>query len=105
MREIDPPDDDAPVVVAVVRTGGIAGRRRQWRVAPDPAEATDWIALIDRCPWDEPPADPRGADRFVWLIRARTPGVEHEREVADTEIEGAWKALIAAVQEAHAHDR
>ena len=41
------PPSDTPVVIAVVRTGGIAGIRRQWRVEAEPPEAEQWIALID----------------------------------------------------------
>lgn len=101
MPEFLPPVDDAPIVIVVVRTGGIAGRRRQWRVMPDSDDRTPWVALIEQCPWDDPPIEQPGADRFVWSIRARTPEVEHEREIADAELQGAWKALVAAVQEAH----
>ena len=49
----DTPGDAPGVEVEVARTGGIAGITRRWSAKPLEAEASDWIALIDRCPWDE----------------------------------------------------
>lgn len=97
-----PPPTDAQVVVAVVRTGGIAGIRRQWRVQPDPPDSRDWIAMIENCPWDADDGAASGADRFVWLIRARTPADEHEREreLSDSQLDGPWRALVDAVRAA-----
>ena len=46
-----PAPTDPQVVIAVVRTGGIAGIRRKWQVEPDPAETHHWIAMVDSCPW------------------------------------------------------
>lgn len=91
---------DARVVIAVVRTGGIAGISRRWRVEPEPAEAPRWIALIERCPWDETSGDQPGADRFVWSIRARTPSERREREVPDSKLSGPWRELVDAVRKA-----
>jgi hypothetical protein len=89
-------------VIAVVRSGGIAGIRRQWRVEAEPDDAGDWIALIDSCPWDqEADADP-GADRFIWSIRARTPVERRERELPDSALDGPWRALVEAVRAASA---
>ncbi|KQZ23574.1 protealysin inhibitor emfourin [Microbacterium sp. Root553] len=97
-----PPPTDAQVVVAVVRTGGIAGIRRQWRVQPDPPDSHDWIAMIESCPWDADDDAASGADRFVWLIRARTPSDEYEREreLSDSQLDGPWRALVDAVRAA-----
>ncbi|KQR40529.1 protealysin inhibitor emfourin [Microbacterium sp. Leaf159] len=95
-----PPPTDAQVVIAVVRTGGIAGIRRQWRVEPDPAESLDWIAMIESCPWDADADDATGADRFVWLIRVRTPSEKRERELPDSELAGPWRQLVDAVRAA-----
>lgn len=95
-----PPPSEPRVVIAVVRSGGIAGIRRQWRVEAEPTEADHWIALIDSCPWDdELDADP-GADRFVWRIRARTPDERRERELPDTVLDGPWRELVDAVRQA-----
>ncbi|KQQ66791.1 protealysin inhibitor emfourin [Microbacterium sp. Leaf320] len=95
-----PPPTDAQVVIAVVRTGGIAGIRRQWRVEPDPAESSDWIAMIESCPWDADADDTTGADRFVWLIRVRTPSEKRERELPDSALDGPWRQLVDAVRAA-----
>lgn len=101
MSESPPPSDaDARVVIAVVRMGGIAGIRRQWRIEAEPTEADHWIALIDSCPWDDEPDAERGADRFVWRIRARTPDERRERELPDSVLDGPWRALVDAVRDA-----
>lgn len=95
-----PRPTDADVVIAVVRTGGIAGIRRRWRVEAEPAAADEWITLIDRCPWDDDADATTGADRFVWSIQARTPAVRRERELPDSALAGPWLALVQAVREA-----
>lgn len=95
-----PGSTDAQVVIAVVRTGGIAGIRRQWRVEPDPAESHDWIAMIESCPWDADEDADAGADRFVWVIRVRTPAEERERELPDSALDGPWRRLVDAVRAA-----
>jgi len=41
------------VEVDVARTGGIAGITRRWSAQPPAAEASEWISLIDRCPWNQ----------------------------------------------------
>ncbi|WP_349885400.1 protealysin inhibitor emfourin [Microbacterium sp. WHRI 7836] len=97
-----PPPTDAQVVIAVVRTGGIAGIRRQWRVEAEPDDAVEWIDLIDRCPWDQEPDGSVGADRFMWSIRARTPSERRERELPDSALDGPWRALVDAVRAASA---
>lgn len=103
MSEARPPerdDDDVDVVIAVVRTGGIAGIRRRWRVEAPREEAGEWIALIDSCPWDDPPADEAGADRFVWSIRVRTPSERREQDLPDGALDGPWRELVDAVRAA-----
>lgn len=95
-----PPPTDLRVVIAVVRTGGIAGIRRQWRVEAESPDADDWITLIHRCPWDQEGETATGADRFVWRIRAHTPSERHERELPDSEVDGPWRALVDAVRDA-----
>jgi hypothetical protein len=101
MSEARPPErDDPQVVIAVVRTGGIAGIRRRWRVEAPSEEAGEWIALIDSCPWDAPAPDGRGADRFVWSIRARTPSERREQELPDGALDGPWRELVDAVRAA-----
>lgn len=95
-----PPPTDAQVVIAVVRTGGIAGIRRQWRVEAEPDAAVEWIDLIDGCPWDQEPDGSVGADRFMWSIRARTPSERRERELPDSALDGPWRTLVDAVRAA-----
>ena len=51
MRMSDQHHDDV-VTIVVVRTGGIAGMRRQWQVEAD-EDADRWLVLIESCPWDE----------------------------------------------------
>jgi len=99
-RPPEPDDDDAHVVIAVVRTGGIAGIRRRWRVEAPPADSRLWIELVERCPWDEPAPDSSGADRFMWSIRVRTPSANREHELPDTALDGPWRELVQAVRDA-----
>jgi len=58
----DPEPTPQPAVeVDVARSGGIAGITRRWSAQPAEDEASEWISLIDRCPWDEagaPESDP-----------------------------------------------
>jgi hypothetical protein len=92
----------AALVVAVTRTGGLAGLTRSWTAEPREEEASAWIALISRCPWDDPAggADRRGADRFQWSIRARcAPDEDHTADVPDGALTGAWRDLVDAVRE------
>lgn len=97
-----PRQTDAQVVIAVVRSGGIAGIRREWQVEPDPTDAPEWITMIDSCPWDEDLETTRGADRFVWVIRVRTPSERRERELPDSQLAGPWRELVDAVRAAAA---
>ncbi|GAB3631968.1 hypothetical protein GCM10027421_13210 [Microbacterium shaanxiense] len=104
MRDVAPPSDPADepgFLIVVIRTGGIAGIRRRWRVVPPHDEEPHWIELIDSCPWDDPSADPqRGADRYVWSIQARTPRARLERELPESALDGPWRQLVDAVREA-----
>ena len=127
MREYEPPvdgsdavtddTDDADrgrIVVAVVRSGGIAGLRRRWRVEPDPEQAPQWVALVERCPWDEQTDSEQtdderrpdaSADRYVWSIHAVLREQQRERVVPDAELQGAWRELVDAVREADRAER
>lgn len=95
-----PPDHSPQLVVVIVRTGGIAGIRRQWQVKPPLDETPQWVALIERCPWDAPDQELRGADRYVWSIRAQTPADRRERDVPDHDLAGPWRELVEAVRSA-----
>lgn len=90
-----------PVVIAVIRTGGIAGVPRRWRVAPPEPEVDVWVELVEQCPWDEPvPADERARDRYVWRIEVQLPEEQHERELPESALTGAWLELVKAVRAA-----
>lgn len=93
----------SPVVVTVVRTGGFAGLRREWRAEPDEEDVPHWFALIDDCPWDDAgPFPPSGADRFVWRVRAvcdtERGRSERDAELPDERVRGAWRTLIDEVR-------
>lgn len=91
------------LTIVVVRTGGFAGIRRNWEVHPAPAEAGEWVELVERCPWDESTeAERTGADRFIWIIRAELRDTQREREIPDAALDGPWKALVDAVRAAAA---
>ncbi|GAA5204072.1 hypothetical protein [Microbacterium jejuense] len=119
------PEPAAPqpaVEVDVARSGGIAGITRRWSAQPAEAEASEWISLIDRCPWDDagavapvpedgtdaaPAAPPAHEDSripvpdgFTWWIRATWTGADaREAELVDDELVGAWRDLVDAVRD------
>ena len=105
MQMDDPAPRDDTVTVVVVRTGGIAGRRRRWQVDAADEDAGTWVMLIEQCPWDEPCESHDGADRFVWSIRVRTPDAQHERDLPDAALDGPWRTLVDAVRTASASAR
>jgi hypothetical protein len=96
--------DHGRIVVVVVRTGGLAGLRRRWRVEPAPEQVPQWIDLVERCPRDEQTDASRtpdaGADRFVWSIHAVLREQQRESVVPDHELQGAWRELVEAVRDA-----
>ena len=110
MNDLAPTDGTLPnngspgfapqVIIVIVRTGGIAGMRRQWQVEPPLEESPHWVALIEQCPWDAPNEEQPGADRYIWSIRAHTPADQRERDVPDRDLAGPWRTLVDAVQEA-----
>jgi len=106
MTEKPSPDPTAPsaappaVEVDVARTGGIAGMTRRWSAQPPEAEASEWITLIDRCPWSEAGNREPMPDGFVWFIRATWSGTGPlEAELPDDEVVGAWRELVDAVRD------
>jgi hypothetical protein len=87
------------VIVVVVRTGGLAGLRREWRAEPAADDTAHWIELIDGCPWDDHPPSTRGADRYVWSIRARyDERPERVVELGDAQVDGPWRTLVDEVR-------
>ena len=105
--EPDAGASDGQVTVLVTRTGGFAGLRREWRAQPTEGDVPQWIALIRSCPWDDvgsaAPAShtpPRGADRFVWSIRAQCGPDERAAELTDDDVSGPWRDLVDRVRDA-----
>lgn len=92
------------VVVTVVRTGGLAGLRREWRAEPPTSEADRWVGLVDECPWDalesqRLQSQSRGADRYMWRIHARFDDLPpREAELGDAQLEGPWRTLVDEVR-------
>lgn len=127
--EPEPEAADVVVAVTVVRSGGFAGLTRRWGVQAPPADAEQWLALVEDCPWDdrddgdardggddehdqgEAPdraAGPRagdaprarGADRFSWSVQARLSGASHRVDLTESQASGPWRTLIDAVRAA-----
>lgn len=93
----------APIVVTVVRSGGVAGLTRRWGVQAPPSDPARWSALVAACPWDDPPpsGDGRpGADRFSWTVEVSSAGARRRAALSESEAAGAWRALIDAVRAA-----
>ncbi|KAA9111690.1 hypothetical protein F6B43_06065 [Microbacterium rhizomatis] len=84
----------------MTRSGGFAGLRREWSAAPPADQESQWIALIQSCPWEAATREPtpRGADRFVWRIHARCGPDEHAAELADDDVSGPWRDLVDVVR-------
>ena len=90
--------DPIHVTVVVTRTGGIAGLRRQWQVDSRGDEASEWVSLIEECPWSRAGSSASGADRFVWSIVALLGPDRHDAELSDDQIDGPWAILVEAVR-------
>ena len=86
--------------ISVVRSGGFAGLRREWRVTSTDAPDVDWAALIDACPWNDvaKPRDSRAADRFVWRVEATDGSRKRTAKLDDGQLAGPWKALVDQVR-------
>ena len=89
--------------MVVVRSGGIAGMSRQWRVQPPPDREPQWRSLLEQCAWDAPPPTASGADRYQWRIEVQERGsVVHRARLGDTQVEGPWRTLVDEVRRADA---
>ena len=86
---------DNVIVITVVRTGGIAGLRREWTVTDKPDE---WVPLVDACPWRSIGPDPTSRDRYVWVIDVRAPRKRRKATVPDASLTGPWRELVSRVQ-------
>jgi hypothetical protein len=90
---------DARVAIQVVRSGGFAGISRQWRVEPAPDD-TEWLSLIDACPWGYAGTDTASRDRYVWRIEVRLRRRTRRASVPDRDLNGPWQQLVERVQAA-----
>lgn len=93
---------DAPeVVIRVIRSGGITGLRRGWRVETEDVDA--WEPVVESCPWAEAPrireefAHPE-PDRFVWRIEVRAPEPPRTAELPERALRGPWRELVERVR-------
>lgn len=86
--------NDIPFVLSVVRTGGLAGRRREWALeVGEPDEAERWRPIIEACPWDSGETDNR-PDGFVYDLRA-----DHRAaRITEQELSGPWQLLVEEIQ-------
>ncbi|MFD3445042.1 protealysin inhibitor emfourin [Microbacteriaceae bacterium 4G12] len=81
--------------VVVARSGGVTGIAVRWVVdLGEGPEYSDWIVLIDACPWDDEPDDPPAPDRFLYLIRANGRRVS----LPEQRVQGPWRELVDRVR-------
>lgn len=92
------PQDAEPLTILAVRSGGLAGIRRAWRVEAAGAAAEGWMPLVDACPWEEPPAADAGADRFVWELSVAGAGCARRASFGESAAAGPWHELIERVR-------
>ncbi len=91
------PDSREPaVVIRVIRTGGIAGMRRAWRVETRDVDA--WEPIVRACPWDRVENATPEPDRFVWLIEVRAPEPSRTAMLPEREVDGPWRELVDRVR-------
>ena len=90
-----PEHEAGQLSVTVVRTGGIAGVRREWE-ASGPRD--EWLPLIEACPWRSVGGDPASRDRFVYRITVSAP--PRRATVPEGALTGPWKALVDRVRSA-----
>jgi hypothetical protein len=88
--------------VTVVRTGGFAGLRREWRSGTADAPDVDWSALIGACPWKDAakPRDSRARDQYVWRLEAAGRTRTYRAVLPDGDVTGAWRSLVDEVRRA-----
>lgn len=103
-----PHDDErgasTTLVIVVVRTGGFAGLRREWRVEPPSTEEPDWLTLVEACDWAYTGDDPTSRDRFVWSISVTLPREHHSATLPERDLTGPWRTLVDRVQDAGRED-
>ncbi len=88
--------------VVVARSGGVTGIAVRWVVdLGDGPEYSDWVVLIDACPWDDEEDDPPAPDRFVYLIRANG----RRATLPEQRVQGPWRELVDRVRAAGTVER
>ncbi|MCD9197308.1 protealysin inhibitor emfourin [Aeromicrobium wangtongii] len=93
--------DELPFVITVVRSGGVAGLRREWSVeVAAPQEADHWRPIVEACPWDEASHD-QVPDGFVYDFRV----ADMEAVVTESDLDGPWRDLAEEVKRSTAPDR
>ena len=91
---------DGILIITVVRSGGFAGLRQEWRAAVGDDERDEWMPLIQACPWGSTPSDPTSRDRYIWRIQARGPRLRRSATVPEAHLDGPWSELVARVRAA-----
>jgi hypothetical protein len=101
----EPPPERQRWSIIVVRSGGFAGLRREWRVSSDDDDRIDWTGLVEACPWNARSPRNAGADQFVWRISATGPPRECTATLGDPALTGPWRELVLTVQSVHKQNR
>jgi hypothetical protein len=88
--------------VVVARSGGVTGIAVRWVVdLSDGPDYSDWVVLIDACPWDDEEDDEPGPDRFVYLILANG----RRATLPEQRVRGPWRELVDRVRAAGTLER
>lgn len=82
----------------VVRTGGVAGTRREWRATAEGPDASELETLVEAASWETVSIDPSSRDRFVWSITVAGSAGRRRATVPEARLEGALQELVSAVQ-------
>ncbi|MBC7723543.1 MAG: hypothetical protein H7146_02185 [Burkholderiaceae bacterium] len=81
--------------IQVVRSGGIAGLKREWNVDVDAQEdCDDWHRLIDELPWNPPVASAPQPDRYVYRITMSRRLIT----LREGDLTGPWRQLVDRVR-------
>ena len=88
------------LTITVVRTSGFAGLKREWSVTAPPADRSEWLPLVEACPWKNVPTDTASRDRFVWVINVTATRIRRRASVPDSSLTGPWRELVDRVQRA-----
>ena len=83
----------------VVRTGGGAGLRREWRMTVDGDDASTVESLVASADWRTVGVDPASRDRFVWSITVTGAAGRRRATLPEARLDGAMQDLVARVQE------